>query len=109
MGALGQQADGFGKIHPFSLLDEFNNVPTCVTAEAVKHLFSPVYRERRGIFVMKGTQPDVILAHLFQADVVAYHVHNVAGRPDLSNKIWRKNSSGHFSFPPLALNTFRQE
>ena len=72
-GALGQQRERLREGELLHLHHEVDHRAALLAAEAVEQIPVRGERERRGLFGMKGTQPDQPVAAALQAHVVAGH------------------------------------
>ena len=72
-GALGQQRERFREAELLHLHHEVDHRAALLAAEAVEQVPVRGDRERRGLFGMKGTQPNRPVAAALQAHVVAGH------------------------------------
>ena len=85
---LGHHAHGFGEGDVLDLLHEAEDIASGIAAEAVKELVAGVHRERRGLFLMEGAQPGLVLrAGFAQLDVLAHNADDVGLLLDGAGKI----------------------
>ena len=66
-------------------------------AEAVIHVFARNHSERRCLFIMKGTQTDIVLPSFFQMNMGGDHVHDIRIREDLVHNLLRVIHPEYFS------------
>ncbi len=68
--AFGQKAGGLGEAQIVMLHEKGEYIAAGAAAETVKKPLAFIDIKRRGLFIVKGAQPLVINAHLFQTDIV---------------------------------------
>ena len=80
--AFGQPADGVHEPDVFVFLDEGEHVAALVAAEAVENLFMRIDVEAGRLFLVKRAEGGEVGARLFQRQIRADDVHDVAGGAD---------------------------
>ena len=82
-GASGKPLHGLGKREVLGFHHVADDVAVRSAAEAVIETLGVRDREGRGLFLMEGTQSDILAATALQADAGSYDLGQEYARPDL--------------------------
>jgi len=91
--ALGEPAHCVNEADAFVFLDECEHVAAFVTAKAMKNLLMCIDVEAWRFFFVKRAKSGEICARLFQGQIRADNVHDIAGGADAFDGSWR--DAGH--------------
>ncbi|OPY85574.1 MAG: hypothetical protein A4E72_01906 [Syntrophus sp. PtaU1.Bin208] len=76
-GPLRQQLQSFRERRIVQAHQESEGIAFFAAAETIKHLSFPVDRERRGLFAVKGAQPQKVSPGFFQGNILRYQFDDI--------------------------------
>lgn len=75
--------DGLGKAEILDQLNEIDDIPSHLTAEAFEDLLTLTHIEGRCLLVVKGEEPDLVLAAFPQTNIADHQILDVVAGADL--------------------------
>ena len=83
---LGQVFDGFDEVHASMFHQETDGIAVFAAAKAVEKLLARTDRERGRFLAVKGAQPHVVGAALFQLNIPAHHLNHIGAGQQFLDK-----------------------